>query len=89
MCCRRHCLTSGRLAICGSACVHASKPAVQTRRLPIKEHMTFSGAGTQRNPKWGVLNVNTVVEVLAEVCRTGSWAEALSRAAPERKRRLT
>jgi hypothetical protein len=60
---------------------------VQARRLPILESIVFQGSG-QRNAKWHILGVNTVVEALAAVSTGHTWQQALLAAVPQRKRTL-
>lgn len=61
---------------------------MQARRLPLATHMPMIGDGSQRNAKWAVLNVDTVVQVLAGVHKGQSWREALEAHVPLRKRQL-
>jgi hypothetical protein len=60
---------------------------MQARRLPLAEHLTFTGTGS-RNAKWKVLNIDSVVHALLEFKSTADWKHAFDAAVPKRKMRL-
>lgn len=61
--------------------------SLQAKRLPVQEHMHMVGTGSGRTAKWAVLNVDTVVQVLAAVRNGESWSTAFQEHVPLRKRR--
>jgi len=55
----------------------ATSQGIRTAKLPIKEHLKLSSTH--------VLTVNHVFEILLSFQRSGSWAEAIAAAIPQRK----